>query len=70
MRTGRQFPGGADWQVVAVGLKKGGILVIDVLSGLGRLSEQLSFTVITQTDMRAALCRAVRILALAYTPVC
>lgn len=45
------------------------MLVIDVLSGLGWLQEQLSWPVITLTDMRAALCRAVRILALAYTPV-
>lgn len=67
--TGRQYPEGADWQVAAVGVKKGGMLVIDVLSGLGWLSEQQSWTVITLTDMRAALCGAVRILALAYTPV-
>ncbi len=40
--TGRQFPEGGDWQVVAVGVKKGGMLVTDVLSGLGWLLEQLS----------------------------
>lgn len=44
-------------------------LVIDVLSGPGQLLEQLSWTVITLTDMRAALGQAVRILALSYTPV-
>lgn len=36
--------------------------------GWGWLSEQLYWTAITLTDMRAALFRAVRILALAYTP--
>lgn len=44
-------------------------LVIDVLSGLGRLPGQLSWTVITLTDMIAALGEAVRILALPDTPV-
>lgn len=44
-------------------------LVIDVLSGPGQLSEHLSWTVITLTDMRAAPGQAVRILALSHTPV-